>query len=63
MLEKFKQKATEVSKDTIKAELKKHYPEIVQGATLLLLTYICIRVSNGQPINVNVTVNGGTNIV
>lgn len=58
MFEKIREKITHVSKETVKEEIKNHYPEIMQGATVLLLLYACIRI-NGKPVNVTVNVNGG----
>lgn len=58
MFEKLKEKLTHVSKETLKEEVKSHTSEIIQGATMLLLVYICIKV-NGKPVNVTVNVNGG----
>lgn len=58
MFEKLKEKITHTSKETIKEEIKSHAPEIIQGATLLLLAYLCIK-TNSKPINVTINVNGG----
>lgn len=58
MFEKFKQKLTHVSKETVKEEVKSHLPEILTGASLLMLAYLCVKV-NGKPVNITVNVNGG----
>lgn len=58
MFENLKAKLKHVSKETVKEEVAKHYPEIIQGATVVLLLYLCIKV-NGKPVNVTVNVNGG----
>lgn len=58
MLEKLKAKAATISKETVKEEVKKHYPEILQGATVVLLLYLAVK-TNSKPVNVTVNINGG----
>lgn len=62
MFEKVKQKLTHVSKETVKEEIKNHAPEILQGTTIILLLYLCIK-SGSKPVNVTVNVNGGGYVV
>ena len=57
MFKKLRNSLATASKETVKEELKQHAPEIIQGITLILLAYICIKV-NGKPVNVTVNVNG-----
>lgn len=58
MFEKFKAKLANTSKEALKEEIKTHLPEILSGATTLLVLYLCIKVNN-KPINVIVNVHGG----
>lgn len=58
----FKEKVKEIPKDAIKEELQKHAPEIMQGAALILLLYLCVR-SKPSPITVNVNVTGGATML
>lgn len=58
MFKNLKDKLKNASKETVKEELQKHYPEIIQGVTIVLLVYLCIKV-NGKPVNVTVNVNSG----
>lgn len=58
----FKKKMKEIPKDAIKEELKKHYPEILQGMAVILLLYLCVR-SRQTPVTVNVNVSGGATIL
>lgn len=62
MLKKIKDKITAISKETIKEEVSLHSSEIIQGATIILLLYICIKM-NGKPVNVVVNVHGGASFV
>lgn len=45
-----------VPMEKVKEEVKKHYPEIIQGASLVLLLYLCIKTGN-KPINLTVNVS------
>lgn len=58
MFEKFKEKLANTSKEALKEEVKSHIPEILSGATTILLLYLCIKINN-KPINVIVNVHGG----
>jgi len=51
-----KKSLTNVPVEKVKEELKKHYPEIIQGITITLLLYLCIKTGN-KPINLTVNVN------
>ncbi len=62
MFEKVKQKLTHVSKETVKEEIKKHAPELLQGATIMLLLYLCVKAGN-KSVNVTVNVNGGGYVI
>lgn len=57
MWKKMKEKIANTSKDAIKEEVQKHTPEILSGAAIVLLVYLCVKV-NGKPIIVNVNLNG-----
>lgn len=61
MFDKWKKKIATASKETVKEELKTHLPEILSGAAILMLAYLCIKV-NGKPVNITVNVNGGNYI-
>lgn len=56
MFNKMKDKVTTVSKETIKEEVKKHMPEILTGASVLMLAYLCVKIGT-KGINVTVNVN------
>lgn len=56
MLEKLKTKVKTASKETIKEEVKTHLPEILAGASAIMLLYLCIKI-NMKGINVTVNVN------
>ena len=58
MFKNFKKKIKDIPKETLKDGFKKYYPEIMQGITLVLLAYLCIKTS-AHPITVNVNVSGG----
>lgn len=62
MFDKVKNIFAHASKETIKEELKAHHSEIISGATLIVLVYLCIKV-NGKPVNVTVNVNGGASFI
>lgn len=62
MFKNFKKKIKEIPKETLKDGIKKHYADIMQGAALLLLAYLCIK-TTAHPVIVNVNVTGGVPVL
>lgn len=58
MFEKLKNRIVNASKETIAENIKSHSKEIFSISTLVLLTYLCIKV-NGKPVNITINMNGG----
>lgn len=53
---KVKDSLANVPVEKVKEEVKKHYSEIIQGVSVTLLLYLCIKTGN-KPINLTVNVN------
>ncbi len=58
MFEKIKGHIVNASKETVTEAVKSHSKEIFAVSSIVLLTYLCIKV-NGKPVNVTINVNGG----